>query len=364
MTDRKNEMLEKVRKLLAKANDPSVGEFESEAFRQKADELMTNYAIEAWEVEMAKEGQRIRPVKRDFDFAWYQDSRDSPLKSALWNIWYETASHCRVISVSNKWDFSGKTIPVIGMEADIDYFDMLFTSLMLQLTAKSDPRPSNRLSLEENLAAMREAGFGWDKVTRRLIEAGMIEDPNPGVPFPRERADWKTQCRERFLLSERLVRRYRSWCKETNRPQTYTNVKTYREHFAAGFSDTIGNRLRKMRRESERQYDASHSTGGAALAIRDIRTLVKEALWEFFPDMAPHPADCDCAVCHTRKCIDPKCSRPGCVEKRKPVKYRPMSVSQQKIDYAARAAGAQAGREANLHGNPHRGLRKTPELDK
>lgn len=364
MTDRKTEMLEKVRKLLAKANDASVGEQESEAFRQKADELMLAYAIEAWEVEMAKEGQRTKPVKRDFDFSWYQDSRDSPLRSALWNIWYRVAQHCRVISVSAKRSWEGKSIPVIGMEADLDYFDMLFTSLMLQLSIKSDPQPSPNLSLEENLAAMREAGFGWDKVTRRLIEAGFVDDPEPGKDFPADRKFWKTYCRERFLLSERLVRRYRAWCVETGRPQTYTNVKTYREHFAAGFSNEIGNRLWRMRRESERQYDESHKGTGAELAIRDIRQVVKEALWDFYPEYRPHPADCECDDCHTCKCEDPNCSRPRCVAKRKPVRYRASGASQRKIDYQAREAGMKAGREANLHGNPQRGLRKTPELDK
>jgi hypothetical protein len=54
-----------------------------------------------------------------------------------------------------------------------------------------------------------------------------------------------------------------------------------------------------------------------------------------------------------------------CVEKRKPIKYRrTRSAPERKIDYAAREAGIQAGNAANLHGNPQRGLRKTPELDK
>jgi hypothetical protein len=365
MTDRKTEMLEKVRKLLAKANDASVGEQESEAFRQKADEFMTAYAIEAWEIEMAKEGTRAKPIKRVFDYSWFTDTHDSPLRNALWNIWYDTARHCRVVQVSSKRDYGAKEIPVIGMEADLDYFDMLFTSLMLQLSMKSDPKPSERLTLEENLAAMREAGFGWDKITRRLIEAGLVDDPNPGMPFPAKRADWKIMTRERFLLSERLVKRYRDWCAATDRPQTYTNVKTYREHFAAGFSSKIGERLVKMRRESERVYDAGHTGNSAALAVRDIRVVVQEAVWDFFPDLKPpppHPVDCDCDACHRRKCTDPKCKRPRCVESRKPIKYR--APKQPKIDYAARAAGEQAAREANLHGNPQRGLRKTPEIER
>ena len=139
MTDRKSEMLEKARKLLAKANDSAVEEPEAESYRQKADEIMTAYAIEMWEVEMAKEGQRTKPIKREFDFSWWADSNDSPLRSALWNIWWEVSTHCRVISVSSKRDYSGKSIPVVGMEADLNYFDMLFTSLMLQLSLQSDP---------------------------------------------------------------------------------------------------------------------------------------------------------------------------------------------------------------------------------
>lgn len=368
MSDRKTEMLEKVRKLLAKANDASVGEAESEAFRLKADEIMTAYAIDSWELAMADSSLSAKPIRRDFDWSWYQDSRDGPLKSALWTIWYHVADHCRVIQVSGKRNWEAKTIPVVGLDSDLDYFDMMFTSLMLQLTMKSDPRPQPTLSFEENLAVMREAGFGWDKVCRRMIEAGLVEDPNPGVPFPRDRADWKTQCRERFLLSERLVRRYREWCKETNRPQTYTNVKTYREHFAAGFADAISSRLWRMRRESEASYNTAHSTNGghsAEVAIRDIRQVVKEAYWEFYPEFAPHPADCDCDNCHYAKCKNrDTCQRSVCVEMRKPVRYRSSGRSARKIDYSARAAGEQAGREANLHGNPQRGLRKTPEIDK
>jgi len=363
----KDSMLEKVRGLLAKANDFNVvGTPEEESLRQKADQLMTAYAIEAWELTMAEEGRiGAKPIRRDFDWSWYQDSRDTPLRSALWNIWYHVADHCRVIQVTSKRDWEAKSIPVVGMESDLEYFDMMFTSLMFQLTMKSDPRPQPTLSLEENLAAMREAGFGWDKITRRLIEAGMVDDPTPGLPFPRVRADWKTLTRERFLLSERLVRRYREWCKETDRDQTYTNVRTYREHFAAGFSGAISDRLRAMRRESQKSYDESHEANSAALAIRDIRRVVQEEVWLLFPDLAPHPADCDCRDCHYRKCKDQTCMRPDCVEKRKPVKYRrARSAPERKIDHAAREAGIRAGNEANLHANPNRSLRKTPELDK
>ena len=76
------------------------------------------------------------------------------------------------------------------------------------------------------------------------------------MPFPRERRDWKWACRERFLLS--------AWSASTapgagdQRPQTYTNVRApYREHFAAGFSSEVGNRLYRMRAESEGKYDAA-----------------------------------------------------------------------------------------------------------
>lgn len=95
--DKKEKMLEKVRALLAKANDT---EFEGEAdvFRAKADELMTAYAIEQWQVDEAdsRVGTSNRtPERRDIDISWYWKNSYSHIKHDLYHMFDQVARSCR-----------------------------------------------------------------------------------------------------------------------------------------------------------------------------------------------------------------------------------------------------------------------------
>jgi hypothetical protein len=369
MTDEKREsMLGKVRALLAKAaSTPHPGE--AEVFRQKADELMTKYAIDEWMLEQEQEGTSKKPVLRTYDMSWrYNGDYDHPARSALWNIFYDVGAHCRIKIVSTKSDYRAQTVPLVGMEADLDYFDLLFTNLMIQLLSQADPKPSNDLSFEENIAAMREAGMDWGIITRRLIDADMLEDPLPGYIWYDQRKDWKEYQKERYNLSQKVVKTYRDYCKRTGREQTYTNVKTFREFFSDAFANEIGTRLYVMARGSEEAYSKSDSPSDSfALAIRDIKQQVQEALWDFFPDLRPHPANCDCPNCHYRKCNDSDCQRPMCVERRKPVKasrVRSRKIPERAVDHQAIAAGREAGRKAKLTAtNPSGGLKQRREIE-
>lgn len=361
--DRKDQMLEKVRGLLAKAADPAVGEAEAQVFREGAERLMTKYTIESWMIERAQEGDQrsVQPERRDVSLSWYYDmSYENPVRDPLWWMFDAVARHCRCKVVLVKRDYEGKTVPVFGIPADLDYMDMLFTNLMVQMLAKADPRPLERLSLEENLAMMREAGLDWAQITQRLIKAGMIEDPTPGAHWYAERKDWKAYGQpERYSLSQKMVSTYRRWCKATGREQTYTNVKTYRRDFAAGFSDEINNRLWRMKRAAGGDLSEDDSNS-MALAVRDIEQVVQAAVWDAFEDLRPHPPTCECDNCHFMKCNDGKCERPRCKAARKPVRYR--SAPMPKVDHAAREAGRQAGAAANISNPGGARIGKTPEL--
>lgn len=369
MTDEKREsMLGKVRALLAKAaSTPHPGE--AEVFRQKADELMTKYAIDEWMLEQEQEGTSKKPILRNYDMSWRYDSEyDHPARSALWNIFHDVAAHCRVKSVTSKSDYRAKTVPLVGMEADVDYFDLLFTNLMIQLLSQADPKPASDRSFEENIAVMREAGMDWGIITQRLIDSGMLDDPMPGFHWYESRKDWKEYQKPRYALSQKVVKTYRDFCKRTGRDQTYTNVKTFREFFSDAFADEIGNRLYAMARGSEESYRKSDSPSDSfAIAIRDIKQQVQSAVWEFFPDLAPHPADCECDNCHYRKCNDSSCQRTMCVKRRKPVKaskIKSFKIPERAVDHQAIAAGREAGRKAKLTAtNPSGGLKQRREIE-
>lgn len=353
--DRKAKMLERVRALLAKAASTNFPE-EADAFRAKADELMTAYAIEQWQVDALQDGQGKRPMpeRRDVDFSWYSST---PFNDQLWWIYNELVTHCRCKAVTGKIfrTADGRKIPVIGLPSDLDYLDLLFTHIMFDFMRKVDPKPDpEKLSYEENLAMLKEAGLGWPEITRLMVEAGMLEyvtttrTAHRYNPNTRESEAYEITITRPWMERKNYAKPahdYRRWCKREGVPQSYTDHRTYRRNFADGYYEALTRRLRRMRREQEDAYDASHEANAMALVVRDIRQIIDEVMWAEFPDMAPHPADCECEACHAKKCKDPKCNRPRCKEKRKPVRYR---KDTRKQDWAAFAAGEQAGKEVDL----------------
>lgn len=346
MSDKTAKMMERVRALLAKAastNFPA----EAETFRQKADEIMTEYAIEQWMLEGLEKGrERPEPARRDFDFSWW---RGNPFRSQLWSLFTSTARHCRCTVATTHADYGQMKMPVFGIPSDLDWFDVLFTSLMNQMIQQVDPQPKTSLTMNENLAIMREAGMPWQQAIPRIIALGRVADK-----------EWDPETTTFDDVYKPWVHGYRNWCRRTGHSQSYVNQQTFRKHFADGFSLEINSRLRRMREETETSYDATHAAGSMDLVVRDIRAQVLEAMYQAFPDLRPHPADCDCDSCHF--CRDPKCQRRACVEARKPIRFR--SSAGPKIDHAAREAGREAGRRAQITNNPSERIGGRRELDK
>lgn len=320
-------MLERVRALLAKAastNYPA----EADAFRAKADQIMTAHAIEQWMVDQAESarGDRPVPLRRDFNFEWY---RDNPFADQLWVMFYSTAHHCRCQAVGLKVSWGSYTIPVFGLRSDLDWFDMLFTNLMMAMIQKVDPQPSLNLTLMENLAMMREAGMPWEDAINRIIRAGEVEDVtiDQDATFDDVYKPW--------------VHEYRRWCRATGHPQSYVNQRTYRKNFADGFQAEINDRLGEMARNSRFEYDKSHEAGTMEIAVRDIRLTIQDLIYAEFPELRPHARDCDCRRCRAARSA-------------RFVPVRARSIKGPKIDHAARQAGREAGRQVDLTNNPAR----------
>lgn len=327
----KAKMLERVRALLAKAASTTFPA-EADTFRQKADQLMTEYAIEQWQVEIAQNGVNTRPepVKRVFDFEWWHTN---PFHDQLWQMFTAVARQCRCIVVAAKADYRAKAIPVVGIPSDLDWFDLLFTNLMIAMIQQVDPQPKSSLTLNENLAMMREAGMPWPPAIERIIRLGDLADCDidPDATFDDVYKPW--------------VHGYRRWCRETGYTQSYVNQNTYRRNFADGFAAEIRERLYRMRRESEVAYDAGHETGSMALVVRDIIQVVQEEVYILWPDLRPHPPNCMCPTC--------KAVRNEIAEQmKKPVRTRKAAQPRERIDWAAVEAGREAGARVNLTNSP------------
>lgn len=360
----KENILSKVRGLMNKAADDATPPNEAESARRLADKLMTKYALDSWM--LAQEGEPDRmPKIRMFDFDWWSKSQ---FKEQLYSMFNKMARHCRCQSVPEKWGFTdgGYRMPVAGLESDLDWLDLLFTNVMIAMIDKVDPRARSGLSVDENMARMREAGMPWGEALNRLALAGIV----PSLAQEKAQALTDEDGEERTYddsdvyrmdgrghnklyfskkVYERTITSYRNWCAKTGHEQSKVSQVTFRRNFANGFAAEVNDRLYRMNRESQQAYDADHETGSMALAVRDISKIVEETIYVMYPDLRPHPSGCDCDIHHY--CHDANCMRPNCVARRdtRPVRVRYGRMpKEEKVDRAAVDAGRTAGRQVDL----------------
>lgn len=277
-------MLEKVRALLAKADStPFSGE--ADVFRAKADEIMTNYAIEQWMVDKAQADMigRPEPEIRRVDFGWYRDSQHY---QKLWSLYQAVARHCRCVIATRGWSYS-QDMPMIGLASDLDYFDMLFTHLMLQMGKQLEPDVESNLEPGHNVFRLRQAGLPWPRIAEKMFKMGQVEPSRretekvvvwwerhrPGEDMPAE-IDWKLLERSGIWvdLKNRLANWNRAYVKENGLQgeRNYIRPVIYQDGFAEGFVSEIRLRFYQMREAQTNNYDASHEAGSMALVVRDI----------------------------------------------------------------------------------------------
>lgn len=345
--------LEQVRALLAKAESTTFPA-EADALRAKADQLMSTYAIEQWMVDQAEAGRNVReePVRRDFDRAW----RSSKFAGDLRSMFEDLAQHCRCVV---GWRGSrGHTCPVYGLPSDLDYLDMLFTSLMVEVAKNLQPPVDPNGELGEQVFHQRQAGITWPEITRKVYLAGLVTLTAGEFAKLRQYAygnefdgmdaseivwsDLHNYPTVQEMVKNRLANYNRRYVREhgLQGQRNYVKPEVYQRSFMWGFTDEIHRRLRAMRRASETTWDRDHKAGSMALAVRDIRSQALSLYEAQYPPPPPVP-------------VDPN-AKPS-----KEIKVREVAVS-----YEAMSAGARKARDANLANHPSRrvgGNRK--ELD-
>lgn len=125
MADTPGALLERVRKLLAKAEAEGATPAEAEAFTAKATELMARYGIDRALLAAAKP-QTDRPASRMID---------------VYNPWSQVKAHllgglasairCACVQLPRTGD--GTRIHVFGYASDLERAEILYTSLLIQM---------------------------------------------------------------------------------------------------------------------------------------------------------------------------------------------------------------------------------------
>ncbi|MGW4065290.1 DUF2786 domain-containing protein [Amycolatopsis sp. NPDC004747] len=139
--------LERIRKLLAKAEDPAVTEAEAEAYNQKAAELVARYGIDqAMLAASGASSDEIGTLTIPMDDPYSRD-KASLLTSVAYPLRCRTLLHRLGQKV--------ESVTVFGFRSDLGRVELLFTSLLLQAgTQLTRVRPGGFFP-GESLAAYR-----------------------------------------------------------------------------------------------------------------------------------------------------------------------------------------------------------------
>lgn len=277
--------LEQVRAIINQANNTPYEE-ERATFLKHADTLMNKYLIEEWEMALARPvDEREKPIVRDFE----SPNGSYDYQATMGSIFGMLAKFCRCQLVDH--GYSRKK--VVGFETDLEYLDMLFTSVMLHLSSSIDPRVNTALPWVVNLTNLKNAGRKWEHIHQALVRAGQAD-------YPYLNKQWVRGGRGFGLM----VSEYKRYSSARGIPVVGIDPKVWRRSFIAGYQDAL------LRRVNDMQDQRS----GAGLELFGRDEAVLEALYELKPDRRPHPADCECDHCHFMKCNDRACTRSRCQE--------------------------------------------------
>lgn len=257
----RSDLLRRVRALVAKAEGTD-NQHEADAFRAKAESLMLKYRIEQHELGDQHEDNVVRDTQ--YDFNWYE----GPHGSSLFTLMQYVARHCNVKVVTWRPSWHSMTIPVVGMDSDREYFDMLFTSIMLEFTRGLEPQVDKSKTMIENMVRLKESGQQWLRIAEQLWMAGML-------PQFTERPTQKQVHHLNFSG------RYTAYCQEHDRPRLRTTPKVYQRSFTIGFLDRIWDRLAAIRQHAQQSLNAGESSG-LALVLADAMTRAEHKAVELY----------------------------------------------------------------------------------
>jgi hypothetical protein len=313
------DILRKVRGLVAKANSTPF-EQEREVFMAKADELMEKYAIDQALLAMEEDTQARYVIRKDVDISWWSEMRDmdKEVRSRIYWLWSYCVEFCRCYSSTSTWNYKAKTAAVYGMPADLDYMNLLFTDLFLQMSATLRPKYDPNLTMGHNVYNAKNAGMKYVDIAIWMGMPELVEPNGTGGLKTRDGGKMK------HAYQRHLNEHHPGEKRITMHPTTWAMS------FMDGYVTTIHERFRKMRSMRDVPSDAN----SMALVVRDIREQAREAMFDDFPNLRPHPADCQCK---------------HCVAARKPVKYSASRArAGRKLDWSARTQGGQAGESARI----------------
>jgi hypothetical protein len=269
-----DDILDKVHKLIQKAEHDSTPPAEADLCRNMADAIMRKYAIDQAKLDETRPAaQRSLPDKIEVVL-----TDDGSLLQYMADLSGAVARHCDCkIRHYSRYGSDGWHSNIYGFESDLRYFEILYATLRLHMLGALRPGINPAKTVAENAYILHNAGLNWFDMAK--LE-GWVEVPSlPGETkymyknsHTGERQKW-AMCIGKFKqgYAEEIARRGEKWMTIT--PGA---TRTFRINAATGYVSRIGQRLREVR-EHRAQV-------GNVLALRheDVDRMFREENPELF----------------------------------------------------------------------------------
>lgn len=255
-----SKLMRQVRALIAKA-ESTEHEAERDAFRAKADELMVRYAISLHDLDADPAAKQSKFGAYEFDFTWYWELRGETheLRNYAYQLMGNLRQHCRL--VQGPWKSNQDKLILIGMKQDFEFFEMLFTSLLLEMTRMMVPRWNRALTREENVVNFKHAGAKWQKIAEQL----------------RDHEDFPIKYQINGQLHGCYIAMYKKGLKAMGMEQVKVQPQVHARSFMMGFNGAIWTRL-------QQQKAAIAAEPGAGLVLVDMSRELQEYAKNAFPE--------------------------------------------------------------------------------
>lgn len=257
MTEEK--ILDRVRKLLDKANGEGVTEQERQLFLDKADELMIKHAIdEALLMASASKEERRKPVEERFHAADENAPHWEKMRTVMRYI-------ARLYRVRTAFYGMSGDVHLVGFYEDVEYVKMKFLNVYLHFSKTIDPKWDTTLTPEHNVYNFKVAGRQWQDIQYAAAMNGVDK------PFHWFKPAYQRHCRH---IGEQPTR------------HTQRNF-AYRESFAEAFRTRLCQRIDELMEDRDKQV----SEAGALVAVKDLGLDVDELYFTLFPHLRPMSAE-------------------------------------------------------------------------
>ena len=285
MTVELNDVLRKVRTMVAMAEHPSTDPVEAAHARQMADQYMLKYAVDEAALDASRPSvERSKPEILDISLAGNWDD----VLYQVAQVAQMTANFCRC-KIRNYVKYTDGVYhsTVYGFAGDLRYFEMLYTTLRLHMVAVLIPTWDEDITLEENCYKLHSAGLNWMEIARmrgwRKVDAWRY----PDIKNPYENRETGE-----ILSSNQaggpFCRAYKQACKDHGtRPIQIpaAGSATWRRCATEGYTSRIGQRLRAARTGNK-----DEGTGtGLVLRSESLDAFYKDMNPDLFPDPKPAP---------------------------------------------------------------------------